>query len=228
MTLGNNTGRGLPRWVEAPVAALLLLGCAPLLLPLLLAIRLGSPGPALFRQQRVGRFGRPFTLIKLRTMRVTTGGTDRPQDNVTARGDHRITALGRILRSSKLDELPELWNIVRGELSFVGPRPEVPALVQLEDARWQKVLEVRPGLTDPVTLRLRNEENLLAEVTEDRELFYRQVLQPWKLDGYLEYLGRRSAGSDLTVLFETLLAILWPQRAPPPSVDEIRRGFHAR
>ena len=216
---------GLPRWVEAPVAALLLLGCAPLLLPLLLAIRLGSPGPALFRQQRVGRFGRPFTLIKLRTMRVTTGGTDRPQDNVTARGDHRITPLGRILRSSKFDELPELWNIVRGELSFVGPRPEVPALVQLEDPRWQKVLEVRPGLTDPVTLRLRNEENLLAEVAEDREQFYRQVLQPWKLDGYLEYLGRRNAVSDLSVLFQTLLAILWPERAPPPSLDEIRRGF---
>ena len=216
---------GLPRWVEAPVAALLLLGCAPLLLPLLLAIRLGSPGPALFRQQRVGRFGRPFTLIKLRTMRVTTGGTDRPQDNVTARGDHRITPLGRILRSSKFDELPELWNIVRGELSFVGPRPEVPALVQLEDPRWQKVLEVRPGLTDPVTLRLRNEENLLAEVAEDREQFYRQVLQPWKLDGYLEYLGRRNAVSDLSVLFQTLLAILWPERAPPPSLEEIRRGF---
>lgn len=213
---------GLPRWVEAPVAALLLLGCAPLLLPLLLAIRLGSPGPALFRQQRVGRFGRPFTLIKLRTMRVTTGGT-----SVTARGDLRITPLGRILRASKLDELPELWNIVRGELSFVGPRPEVPALVQLEDPRWQAVLAVRPGLTDPVTLRLRNEENLLAEVTEDRELFYRQVLQPWKLAGYLEYLGRRSASSDLDVLFQTLLAILLPDRAQPPSLDEIRRGFRS-
>lgn len=212
--------RGLPRCIEAPAAALLLGFCAPLLLPLLIAIRLGSPGPALFRQTRVGLGGRPFTLIKLRTMRVTAAGT-----TITARGDTRITPLGRFLRFSKLDELPELWNIVRGELSFVGPRPEVPELVDLADPRWQGVLAARPGLTDPVTLRLRNEESLLAQVAENRELFYRQVLQPWKLEGYLEYLGRRSAGSDLRVLLETLLAIVWPRRAPPPSLQEIRSGY---
>ncbi len=153
------------------------------------------PGPALFRQQRLGRGGAPFTLFKLRTMRQAAAGA--AGSYVTAGGDPRITPLGRFLRRSKLDELPQLWNIVRGDLSFVGPRPEVPAWIELGDPRWQRVLAARPGLTDPVTLRLRNEEALLAAVPGDREDFYRDHLQPWKLAGYADYLARRSAAGDL-------------------------------
>lgn len=164
--------------------------------------------PVFFRQRRVGRGGRPFTLIKLRSMRVSRGG---PQ--VTARGDSRVTPFGRFLRRSKLDELPQLWNVFKGDMSFVGPRPEVPELVDPSNPLWRRVLLARPGLTDPVTVRLRDEELLMAGVEGDREAFYRETLQPFKLEGYCEYLQRRSWRTDLGVLFETVLAILWPSRS---------------
>ena len=164
--------------------------------------------PVFFRQRRVGRGGRPFTLVKLRSMRVSRGG---PQ--VTARGDSRVTPFGRFLRRSKLDELPQLWNVFKGDMSFVGPRPEVPELVDPSNPLWREVLLARPGLTDPVTVRLRDEELLMAGVEGDREAFYRETLQPFKLEGYCEYLQRRSWRTDLGVLFETVLAILWPSRS---------------
>lgn len=164
----------------------------------------------------MGRGGRPFELIKLRSMRVENKGAE-----VTAQGDARITRVGRLLRKTKLDELPELWNVARGELSLVGPRPEVPKYVDLGDPLWQEVLEARPGITDPVTLRLRNEEALLGR-QKDPEGFYTAVLQPYKLRGYVAYLERRSAWSDLRVLWHTLLTVLTPSRTPPPSIDELR------
>lgn len=222
---------GLPRWVELPIAAVALFALSPLLLLLGLGVRLSSPGPAFFRQPRVGRGGRAFTLVKLRSMVQppvgAAGAASRTgAGSITAGGDPRITRFGAFLRTSKLDELPELWNILRGELSFVGPRPEVPSLVDLSDARWQRVLEARPGLTDPVTLRLRNEEKLLEQVGgAEREAFYRQQLQPWKLAGYLEYLERRSAFSDLCLIWDTLTAVVLPRRAPPPSPEEIAAGY---
>ncbi len=113
---------------------------------------------------------------------------------MTAGGDSRVTAIGRFLRRTKLDELPELWNVVRGEMSFVGPRPEVERFVRLEDPLWREVLEARPGLTDPTTLRLRDEESLLASVEGDREAYYRETLQPLKLRGYVEYLRAQELG----------------------------------
>jgi lipopolysaccharide/colanic/teichoic acid biosynthesis glycosyltransferase len=213
---------GLPRWVELPAAALLLLAVSPLLLLLAAAVRFSSPGPAFFCQERVGRGGKSFILVKLRTMRQAPPGS--AGSYVTASGDPRITRLGRWLRATKLDELPQLWNVLRGELSFVGPRPEVPSLVDLRDPRWQRVLAARPGLTDPVTLRLRNEEELLARAT-DREVFYRRALQPWKLAGYLEYLERRSPASDLRLIGQTLTAIVLPSRVPPPDVEEVIAGY---
>jgi len=179
-------------------------------------IRATSSGPVLFRQKRMGRVGKPFELIKLRSMRVESKGAQ-----VTAKGDARVTPVGRLLRKTKLDELPELWNVARGELSLVGPRPEVPKYVDLEDPLWQKVLEARPGITDPVTLRLRNEEELLGR-QKDPEGFYTAVLQPYKLRGYVEYLDGRTPWSDLRVLWHTLLAVLTPSRTPPPSIDELR------
>jgi lipopolysaccharide/colanic/teichoic acid biosynthesis glycosyltransferase len=140
---------------------------------------------------------------------------------VTARGDDRVTPVGRLLRRTKLDELPELWNVLRGDMAFVGPRPEVPRYFDAADPRWRAVLGARPGLTDPVTLRLRNEEELLAGVAGDREAFYRAHLQPWKLKGYAEYLARRSWRSDLAVLCETARAVLRPASAPAPTIDDI-------
>jgi len=199
---------GLARPVEAALAAAGLVLAAPVLAVSAAAIAATSGLPVLFRQQRVGRGGHPFTLIKLRTMRASGAGP-----KVTARNDPRITAVGRFLRRTKLDELPELWNVLRGDMSFVGPRPEVADYVHSESPLWQEVLSVRPGLTDPVTLRLRHEEALLEAVTGDREKYYRETLQPRKLEGYVDYLRRRSWRSDLGVLLATAGAILRPRRA---------------
>lgn len=212
-----NEHGGLPRAVDASAAAFGLLLLSPLLLLVALAVRLGSPGPVLFRQQRVGRHGVLFELKKFRSMTVAEGGPE-----ITAGDDQRVTAVGRVLRRTKLDELPELWNILVGDMAFVGPRPEVPRYYDAEDPLWQEVVTARPGLTDPVTLRLRNEEDLLASVGGDRDRFYRRELLPWKLAGYSRYLRRRHAGSDILVLLRTVGAILWPSTEPPPTLDEIR------
>jgi lipopolysaccharide/colanic/teichoic acid biosynthesis glycosyltransferase len=207
---------GIPRPFEAAIALLGLLACAPFLAMAAIAIAISSRGPVFFRQQRVGLNGRTFTMYKLRTMRPAGKGP-----LVTAGDDDRITRVGKFLRKTKLDELPELWNILKGEMSFVGPRPEVPRYVDLENPAWQRVLEARPGLTDPMTLRLRNEESLMAEVRGDRERFYIETLQPFKLNGYLEYLKKRNGWSDIKVIFETALAVLLPHKAPLPTMEEI-------
>jgi lipopolysaccharide/colanic/teichoic acid biosynthesis glycosyltransferase len=207
---------GLPRGVEAVLAAVGLLITAPVLLVAAAAVTLTSPGPALFRQERIGRGGRPFTLLKLRTMRVGQGGP-----TLTAAGDPRVTRLGRLLRRTKLDEVPALWNVVKGDLALVGPRPEVPRYVDTADPLWAAVLSVRPGITDPVTLRLRNEETLLASIDGDREGFYNDVLRVYKLRGYIEHLRARSAWSDVRVLIQTLAGVVRPGRVPAPTVDEI-------
>lgn len=207
--------KGLPRPVEAVLALAGLIFASPVLVPLMVFIKLTSRGPVLFCQKRAGRGGRLFTLIKLRTMTVNSGG---PQ--VTAKGDSRITGPGRLLRKTKLDELPELWNVVRGDLSLVGPRPEAPKYVDMDDPLWKEVLEARPGITDPVTLALRNEEELLAGF-DDPESFYTTKLQRYKLIGYAEYLRDRTWRSDVQVLLRTLSAVLSPGKAPPPTIGEI-------
>jgi lipopolysaccharide/colanic/teichoic acid biosynthesis glycosyltransferase len=215
--------RGLPRWLEASAALVGLVLTAPVLAGAAAAIALTSRGGVLFRQARVGRAGLPFTMLKLRTMTTSSAG---PQ--VTADDDRRITAVGRVLRKLKLDELPALWNVVRGDLSLVGPRPEVPRYVDASDPLWREVLAHRPGLTDPVTVRLRNEEALLASVPGDREAFYRETLQPFKLAGYAAYLRHRSWLTDLGVIWWTLLAVVSPGRVPPPTLAEIASGSSRR
>ncbi|HEX8141036.1 MAG TPA: sugar transferase [Pyrinomonadaceae bacterium] len=201
---------GIPRTVEALVAIAALAALSPVLGAASLAVALTSRGPVLFRQRRVGRGGREFVLYKLRTMRVGEAG---PQ--VTARDDERVTRVGRFLRRTKLDELPELWNVFKGDMSLIGPRPEVARYVDLDNPLWRMVLEARPGLTDPVTLRLRNEETLLACVEGDREKFYLETLQPFKLSGYLEYMRARNWRADVRVLWQTLRAIMLPGRVAP-------------
>jgi lipopolysaccharide/colanic/teichoic acid biosynthesis glycosyltransferase len=200
------------------VAGVGLIVAAPVLAASAVAIWADSAGPVLFRQSRVGKGGRHFDIFKLRTMRAEIDG---PQ--VTARDDNRVTPIGRLLRLTKLDELPELWNVVRGDMSLVGPRPEVPRYVNLADPLWQEVLEAPPGLTDPVTVALRNEEEVMANVDGDRERFYLATLQRYKLIGSAEYLRSRTWRSDLKVLFETLVAIARPTTRPAPSVEEIVR-----
>lgn len=201
----NRLKSGLPRSVEAVVALLALIAAAPFFLVCGTVLAFTNEGSVLFRQQRVGRKGRIFTLYKFCTMREGVGG---PQ--VTAGDDARITPWGKVLRRTKLDELPEFWNVLKGEMSLVGPRPEVPCYVDMTNEQWQLVLEARPGITDPVTIRLRNEEGLLAGVNGQRERFYLETLQPFKLQGYLQYLSQRSWRGDLRVLWQTCLIVIFP------------------
>lgn len=208
---------GLPRPLEAMLAFVALLVAAPLIAVSALAIRLTSQGPIFFRQVRTGRDGRSFALIKLRTMK---GYDEGPQ--ITTMMDSRVTSVGRFLRRTKLDELPQFWNVVKGDMSLVGPRPEVPRYVDLNDPRWQLVLQTRPGLTDPITLRLRNEEKLLAQVDGDVERFYLSTLQPVKLLWYVEYLGKRNWKADLKVILKTALGVVWANRIAPPTVSQIQ------
>lgn len=203
---------GLPRAFDF-IASLIALVCSmPLLAVSGITIAGTSSGGVLFKQIRMGRNGRTFTLYKLRTMIPSKSG---PQ--VTSGKDVRITRVGRFLRRSKIDELPTLWNVLRGDMALVGPRPEVPRYVDLTDSRWQLVLKARPGITDPVTLELRNEEELLSQVDGDPEQYYVRELQPLKLNGYLAYLGVRTWRSDLRTLAQTALAVLFPLQYGPSS-----------
>ncbi len=206
--------QGLPRAVEVCFAALGLLFSGPVLAISAIGIKLTSNGPIIFRQQRVGKNGELFDLFKFRTMNSAPGSL------VTSANDDRITPIGRTLRQLKIDELPQLWNVLRGDMSLVGPRPEVPALVDTENSIWTEVLSVRPGLTDPVTLRMRNEEQLLADFSED-EAFYSRVVQPFKLRGYLDFVRNRSWITDLATICLTLIAVILPNRVATPSRQEM-------
>jgi len=201
--LGAKTDRGIPRWADVLVAGAALIAATPVIGLLGIAIAITSGRPIFFRQRRVGRGFQSFIMIKLRTMRRSNDGP-----KVTHKGDDRITRLGRFLRATKLDELPTLLNVVRGDMALVGPRPEVPEYVNGSNSLWQKVLSVRPGITDPVTIALRNEEELLAFAAEDTETYYISELQPAKLRGYVEYLENRSVRSDIGVLCHTITAVI--------------------
>jgi lipopolysaccharide/colanic/teichoic acid biosynthesis glycosyltransferase len=209
-------GKGLPRWIDATVALLALILAAPIIAIAAVAIGLTSGRPMFFRQRRVGQYGRLFEFYKLRTMR---SGADGPQ--ITSGKDSRITRIGKLLRDSKLDELPSFWNVFRGDMALVGPRPEVPRFVNLESPAWQRVLSVRPGLTDPVTFKLRSEAALLAAIEGDTEDYYVSKLQPSKLQGYVEYLEARNWRTDSVVLLKTIAAIATASKATEVEISEL-------
>lgn len=191
----------MKRVFDVVVAAMGLLVSAPLLLVIAATVRLSSPGPALFRQIRVGLGGAEFEILKFRSMRTGASGI-----SVTAGDDPRITRVGRWLRSTKLDELPQLINVLRGDMSLVGPRPEVPRYVAL----WPKevrtrVLSVRPGITDPASIAFRREEEVLAAAIEPERAYIEEVM-PQKLALYMDYVGSRSFLGDLRILLGTARA----------------------
>lgn len=195
---------GLPRSFDVALALVALVLLAPLLVVLAVVVLLASGRPILHRQSRVGRFGRAFTMYKFRTMRE-----DASLPGVTVSGDRRVTPLGRHLRRAKLDELPELVNVLLGDLALVGPRPEVPRYVDWEQPLWRELLRSRPGLTDPVTLALKDEESLLRrDGGDDPERYYRETLLPRKLRASLAYARGRSARSDCVVLLLTLGSVV--------------------
>lgn len=181
-----------------------LLLLSPLLIAIALWIKLDSPGGVMFRQERVGRHGRLFLIHKFRTM--TADAPERgPQ--ITVGADARITGAGRFLRASKLDELPQLWDVVRGAMSLVGPRPEVPRYVAMYPVGLREiVLSVRPGITDTASLEYRDEARLLAEAADPERCYVEQVL-PAKLALSARYVLTRSFFGDLTLVWRTVLAI---------------------
>lgn len=195
------------RAVDVVLASLGLLVVSPALLILAIAIRLQSPGPALYRGKRVGRFGRPFEMLKLRTM---VQDAERLGGSETASDDPRITRLGAVLRHYKLDELPQLVNVLRGEMSLVGPRPELSEDVALFTAREQQLLlSVQPGLTNWAAVKYPHEDEILRGCADPR-LTYRQHILPDKIRLGIEYVQRRSLLVDFQILFGTAKALLFP------------------
>jgi lipopolysaccharide/colanic/teichoic acid biosynthesis glycosyltransferase len=176
-----------------------------------LAVRLSSAGPILFRQTRVGFAGKDFTLLKFRTMTIRQGSESGSFD---AGDTSRITRVGAVLRKSKLDELPQLWNVVRGDMALVGPRPEVRKWVEVYPDRWAFVHSVKPGITDPAAIIYRDEESILAR-SNDPEACYREQVLPRKLELYTEYVRTRTFWGDVKILFQTVLAVfLGPPKDP--------------
>jgi lipopolysaccharide/colanic/teichoic acid biosynthesis glycosyltransferase len=185
-----------------------LFGLIALAIPLaLLALLVASTsrGPVLFRQQRIGLNSEPFEILKFRTMQ---DDASRRGPLVTVDGDPRITPIGRILRATKLDELPQLWNVLCGDMSFVGPRPEVPKYVSLYPPEVaEKVLSVRPGITDEASILFRDESGILAEASDPERAYIEEVL-PKKLMLHQLYVEQRSFFGDLGIILRTLLRLV--------------------
>ena len=201
----------MKRCFDIMVSAVAVLILTPLLLCITLLVATTSRGGPVFRQTRVGRHRRPFKILKFRTMAVRRDADDGSFDV----GDRsRVTGVGRVLRRTKLDELPQLWNVLVGDMSLVGPRPEVPAWTEVHRARWDRVLSVRPGLTDPASLMFRHEEELLA-AADNPETTYRDEILPRKLDLAERYVLEQSFLGDLAVLIATVKAVLTPRTRSP-------------
>jgi lipopolysaccharide/colanic/teichoic acid biosynthesis glycosyltransferase len=204
------------RALDIAAAALGLLLLSPLLLAVALFIKLDSPGPVFYRQLRVGRHGRMFRIFKFRTMTYTPVAHG---PEITVAGDARITRVGAVLRRFKIDELPQLIDVLRGTMSLVGPRPEVPRYVaQYPAESRERVLSVRPGITDLASLRYHDENRLLARAS-DPEREYVEVILPSKLRYALNYVDNASVASDLRVLGLTLRAVLSPSLPLPRSLS---------
>jgi lipopolysaccharide/colanic/teichoic acid biosynthesis glycosyltransferase len=206
MTRRGGSGR-LPyrvakRSLDIACSAVGLLLLSPVLAAAALAVKLSSEGPVLFRQRRIGKGGRPFQILKFRSMRPGA-----PGPAITAGGDARVTRVGRLLRRTKIDELPQLWNVLVGDMSLVGPRPELPRFVARFAAEYARILTVRPGITDYAALEFVDEESALASAADPEAAYVQRVL-PAKIALYHRYLDRRSFRTDLAILARTVAALL--------------------
>lgn len=182
----------------------LIILCLPACVIVIL-IKILMPGPVLFIQQRIGKNGIPFKLFKFRTMKVATGKVSGSFD---AGDGTRMTPLGRFLRRTKLDELPQLLNVLRGDMSLVGPRPEVKQWTAVYPEKWKIVHSVKPGITDNASIEFRNEEELLA-ASDDPIATYREIVLPRKLDLYIEYVNNQSFLVDITIILKTIKVVLF-------------------
>lgn len=194
------------RTFDAALAALGLIVVSPVLAAIAIAIKTGSKGPLLYRGRRVGLDGVPFEMLKFRTMVVDAdkiGGSSTPED------DPRVTPIGKKLRRYKLDELPQLLNVLKGDMSFVGPRPQVQWAVDLYTPEEREILRVRPGITDEASLKFSNEAEILKGST-DPDKDYIEKIHPEKMRLSLEYVRHRSFSGDLSIIARTAGAIFKP------------------
>jgi lipopolysaccharide/colanic/teichoic acid biosynthesis glycosyltransferase len=197
----------MKRLLDITLGLIGLLGALPLMGVIAALVKLSSPGPVLFRQVRVGRNGKDFVVLKFRTMTAVPGAE---QGRFEPGNTRRVTRFGRFLRAAKLDELPQLFNVLAGDMALVGPRPEVRRWVEAYPERWAGVLAVKPGLTDPASVYYRHEERILA-ASADPERTYHETILPRKLDLYEQYVAHPSCWNDLKILARTVLVILRPQ-----------------
>ena len=194
----------LKRLMDVVISGCALLVLWPLLLLIALAIKIDDPGPVFYRQVRVGRNGKEFRIFKFRTMVVDA---DKKGLQITVGRDSRITRMGAFLRKTKLDELAQLLNVFIGDMSFVGPRPEVPKYVSMYTPYQRQVLLVRPGITDYASIAYRNENDLLAS-SDDPERMYIDVIMPDKIELNMKYLREISPIADLRLIFGTIWAVV--------------------
>lgn len=192
----------MKRCIDVAVSLTVLLLLCPVMGAIAFAVWLESGAPVFFRQRRVGLRFQPFEILKFRTMRVRSGGP-----SVTVAGDDRVTRVGGFLRITKLDELPQFWNVLRGEMSLVGPRFEVPLYVELFRERYSSILTVRPGITDLASIEFRNEEQVLAQSSDPLREYQERVL-PMKLALAEEYVRTHCLLLDASIMLRTVAAIV--------------------
>jgi lipopolysaccharide/colanic/teichoic acid biosynthesis glycosyltransferase len=193
----------MKRILDFVVTVLGLIVVSPLLLVLCLIIKLSDNGPVFYKAKRIGKGGVPFELYKFRTMIVNA---DRLGPAVTASGDKRVTPIGKLLRRTKLDELPQLLNVLKGEMSLVGPRPEDPRYVALYTPAQRQILDFSPGITSAASLTYRNEEEMLTG--DDWEIVYQTKVMPTKIEIDLEYMSSANVMTDLNLIFQTIFSMV--------------------
>lgn len=194
----------IKRLFDIVSSALALIVLSPVLLVIAVVVKASDGGPVLYAQIRVGKGFIPFRLYKFRTMILDA---EEVGAAITVAGDERVTRMGRILRKTKLDELPQLMNVLKGDMSIVGPRPEVPRYVEMFREDYAKILEVRPGITDYATLEHRDEEGMLARY-EDPERAYVEIILPRKIELSKRYVEERSFFGDILLILRTIRKIL--------------------
>jgi lipopolysaccharide/colanic/teichoic acid biosynthesis glycosyltransferase len=199
------------RLIDIMVSAILLLSLSLLMASTAVAIKVATPGPALYRGTRIGRHGRRFHILKFRSM---VDGADRIGASSTAGDDPRMTSLGRWMRRYKVDELPQLWNVLVGDMSLVGPRPQVPWAVDRYTDEEKILLTVRPGITDPASLRFINEGEILRG-RSDPDRAYLELIHPEKMRLSIDYVKRRSVVGDVKILAATIRAAVRRHPVPP-------------
>ncbi len=197
---------------------------SPLFIISVLLIKLTSPGPIFYIQDRVGQCSCNFRFYKFRSMVINADSIDT---SVTSGNDPRITRIGKVLRKTKLDELPQLWNVLKGDMSFVGPRPDVPEIVNNYTREMKKILDVRPGITSNASLYLKNEEDLLS-LAIDHDSVYEEIFVPAKINLAMEHVNRRSFLFDFCILLKTVWSLTVGKVCPTKEneiINEIKKNI---